>query len=77
MRFVVRARGDVPLTVVLEPSGMEYVLEPGDHFVFEWVDEMGTLPGAFDHTSTSLTISEGSVSARMWNSRGDELSMIG
>jgi hypothetical protein len=63
MRFVVTARGDGPLTVVLEPSGMEYVLDPGDHFVFEWADAMGTVVGAFDHTSTSVTI--------------DELSMIG
>jgi hypothetical protein len=77
MKFVVRADGDLPLTIVLEPSGMEYVLKSGDHFVFDWAEGDGELLGTFNHTATSLTIGEGNGPARMWNSRGEEISMIG
>ncbi|WP_125778244.1 hypothetical protein [Antribacter gilvus] len=71
------AGGPSPVTVVLEPSGMEYVLQPGDHFEFEWEDVTGDLIGTIDHQPHTITIGEGSGRARMWNSNGDELSMLG
>jgi len=56
---------------------MEWVLQPGDHFVFEWLEGDGRLLGGFYHSAAALVISEGSCQARMWNSEGEELSMIG
>jgi len=76
MTFVVKADGKHPLTVILEPWGMEYVLEPGDHFVFEDVDEEDALLVEDAHMPQTLTIWTQSTS-RMWDSRGNEMSLIG
>lgn len=77
MRFRVGARGPQPLTVVLEPSGAEYVLDPGDYFEFEWEESRGSLIGTIDHSPDTVTIGEGSGRARMWNSNGEEMSTLG
>jgi hypothetical protein len=77
MQLVIEAKGDVPLTVVLEPSGMEYTLAPGDHFVFQLTGETEPLPIEIVHSETTLTFSEGSARARLWDSKGTELSLIG
>lgn len=77
MRFRVGARGPTPVTVVLEPSGAEYVLQPGDYFEFEWEDAPGTPIGMIEHAPDTITIGEGNGRARMWNSNGDEMSMLG
>jgi hypothetical protein len=76
MKVMVKADGERPLTVILEPYGMEYELQPADHFVFEWVDEKRPLQGVFAHTPTTLTITAEDT-ARMWDSRGNEMSMFG
>jgi len=77
MRFQVGARGTSPVTVVLEPSGAEYMLQPGDYYEFEWEDAPGPLLGMIIHEPDVITIGEGNGRARMWNSRGEEMSMIG
>jgi hypothetical protein len=77
MRFAVTAHGGSPLTVVLEPSGAEYVLAPGDHFVFEWLEEPGSLLGSIDHEPSQITIGQPNGTARMWNSQGEEMSIVG
>jgi hypothetical protein len=77
MRFRVYAQGTSPVTVVLEPSGAEYVLQPHDYFEFEWEEGPGPLVGTIDHAPDTITICEGGGRARMWNSNGDEMSMIG
>jgi len=77
MRFRVGVRGPSPVTVVLEPSGAEYVLQPGDYFEFEWEDAPGPLIGTIDHAPGLITIGEGNGRARMWNSHGEEISMLG
>lgn len=79
MRFRVDARGLVPITVVLEPTGAEYVLQPGEYFDFEWEDppaELAGLIGSITHEPDVITIGEGGGRARMWNSDGEEMSMI-
>lgn len=77
MKLIVQADGTTPLTVQLEPSGMEYVLKPGDHFIFEWPEGDGKLLGGFYHSATSLTVDQGSADIRLWNSHGEELSIVG
>lgn len=77
MRFRLGARGPSPLTVVLEPSGAEYILESGDYFEFEWEESSKALMGTLEHRPDKVTIGEGGGRARMWNSSGDELSMFG
>jgi hypothetical protein len=79
MRVVIQADGTTPLTVVLEPSGMEYVVEPGDHLVYEWsvLSSTSTLLGSIGHEPSTITIGEASGPSRLWNSRGEELSIIG
>ena len=77
MRFRVGVRGPSPVTFVLEPSGAEYVLQPGDYYEFEWEDAPGLLVGTIDHEPDVITIGQGSGRARMWNSRGEEMSMLG
>ena len=77
MRFRVYAEGKSPVTVRLEPSGAEYVLPPDDYFEFEWEDTPGPLVGTIGHKPDMVIIGEGSGRARMWNSKGDEMSMIG
>jgi hypothetical protein len=57
--------------------GNGVLLEPGDHLVFEWGDEYAGLDGGFVHTPTTLTIHQGSPDARMWDSRGNEMALIG
>lgn len=77
MRFRVGAGGSNPIAVVLEPSGAEYTLSPGDYFEFEWEESDGGPIGMVEHGQDTVTISEGGGRSRMWNSDGDEMSMIG
>jgi hypothetical protein len=78
MRFYVTADTDSPpLRVILEPYGMEYVLAPGDHFVFEWPEEPNSMAGSIEHEPGQITIGQSNSKARIWNSHGEELSMFG
>jgi hypothetical protein len=77
VRFRVGAHGPSPVTVVLEPSGAEYVLQPGDYFEFEWEDAPGAPIGMIEHAPDTVTVAEGAGRARMWNSDGNEMSMLG
>ncbi len=79
MKIRIDARGETPLTLVLEPSGMEYVLAPGDHVIYEWNDGAGSssLGGGIVHEASTLTIGEAGGQSRLWNSRGEEMSIIG
>lgn len=76
-RFRVGAKGPSPVTVVLEPSGAEYVLQLGDYMGFEWEDEPGQLAWTVDHAPDLITVGQGIVQARMLNSHGEEMSMLG
>ncbi|WP_328913318.1 MULTISPECIES: hypothetical protein [unclassified Streptomyces] len=77
MRFMVSA-DSVPVTVQFEPSGAEYVVRAGDHLIVEWPDGPGGLLGGIDHSPDGLVISEpGNGLSRIWNSRGEELSILG
>jgi hypothetical protein len=78
MRFMVSAGSDVAVTVLFEPSGAEYVIQPDDHLVVEWPEGPGGLLGGIDHSSSGLVISEpGNGMSRIWNSSGEELSIVG
>jgi hypothetical protein len=79
MKIRIDAQGETPLILVLEPSGMEYVLAPGDHVIYEWTDDTGSSPliGTIAHEPSTLTIGEAGGQSRLWNSRGEEMSIIG
>jgi hypothetical protein len=79
MKIRIDARGETPLTLVLEPSGMEYVLAPGEHVIYEWTDGTGSssLIRAIVHEPSTLTIGEAGGPSRLWNSQGEEMSIIG
>ena len=79
MKIRIDAQGETPLTLVLEPSGMEYVLATGDHVVYEWTDGTSSSPviGTITHEPSTLTIGEAGGQSRLWNSQGDEMSIIG
>ncbi|MFD9725241.1 hypothetical protein [Streptomyces sp. NPDC059072] len=79
VKFVVQAGPGTPLTVQFEPQGTEFELAPGDHLTVEWpVRAEGRLLGGVTHEPDRLTLSEPSGgSARLWNSRGEELSVFG
>lgn len=77
MRFRVLAR-EVGMTVTFEPSGAEYVVEAGDHLIVEWPDGPDGLLGSIDRLPDGLVISErGNGLSRIWNSKGEELSILG
>jgi len=77
MRFRIGAAGPNPVTVVLEPSGAEYTLQSGDYFEFQWDESERGPVGMIEHGQDTVTVSEGGGRSRMWNSNGDEMSMIG
>ncbi|MFI5765042.1 MULTISPECIES: hypothetical protein [unclassified Streptomyces] len=79
MKFVVQAGPSTPLTVQLEPQSTEFELSPGDYLTVEWPTEgPGKLLGGFTHEPDRLTLSEPpGGSARIWNSRGKELDILG
>ena len=61
MRFRVGVKGPSPVTVVLEPTGAEYVLQPGDYYEFESLGAPGPLIGTIDHEPGMITIGEETV----------------
>lgn len=77
MRLRVGASGPLPVTVALEPSGMEYLLQSGDYFEFEGQHAPGKLIWSIGHEPDVITIGQEGGAARMWNSSGEEMSMIG
>jgi hypothetical protein len=77
MKFDVMAQGDSPLVVAIEPYGTEYVLAPGDHLVFEWLDLPDSLHGSIEHEAGRITVGVPNARSRVWNSQGDELSIYG
>ena len=79
MKIRIDAGGESPLTLVLEPSGMEYVLAPGDHVIYEWIEatDPSSLTGSVTHEASTLTIGEAGGPSRLWNSQGEEMSIIG
>ncbi|SNT29805.1 hypothetical protein SAMN05421812_104331 [Asanoa hainanensis] len=78
MKFLIQASGDAPVIVTFEPSGAEYSIGAGDHMVVEWPDADGPLMGTIQHSPTGLTVGEPSGRmARIWNSSGAELSILG
>ncbi|MFH8928326.1 hypothetical protein ACH4D4_14850 [Streptomyces pristinaespiralis] len=66
---------DGPLTVQFEPSGMEYVLSPGEHMDVEWPPVApGEIAGDIEHGAGTVTVSaRGSGFARAWNAQGAEV----
>lgn len=81
MRFMVSAGSEVAITVLFEPSGAEYDVQPGDHLIIEWPEggeESGGLLPGIDHSPEGLVISEpGTGLCRIWNANGEELSILG
>lgn len=77
MRVLVMAKKRSPVTVVLEPSGMQFVLQPEDYFEFEWEDSPESMLGFIDHKPDRITIGQGSGRIGMWNSSGEEMPIIG
>ena len=76
MRFRIRATGPAQLNFLLEPSGAEYVLAPGDYFEFWWEESDAPPIAEIVVTPDGVTVSEGRGLARMWDSSGDELAMF-
>lgn len=77
MRFMVSAE-EVAIMVTFEPSGAEYAIEAGDHLIVEWPEGPGGLLGAVEHSPSGLVIGEpGNGLSRIWNSNGEELSILG
>jgi hypothetical protein len=74
MKVQIRNTTDDRLTIVLEPSGVEYLLAPGDYLVYEW---SGDWEATLDHGSAELTIGASGVEDRIWNSQGKQMSVIG
>jgi hypothetical protein len=86
MRFKVTNKFRVPMTVLLEPSGAQLTLDADDFLIFEWPGTPGPLftqlskeppPGEFIHEEDAVMIVEsGGINSRLWNSAGDELSLL-
>jgi hypothetical protein len=88
VRFIMSAGKTTPLAVQFEPSGAEYVLQPGDHLVIEWPDIPTRFPdgpnssehyASIEHSPTGVVVIEPDcgLESRIWDSSGNELSILG
>jgi hypothetical protein len=75
MWLEVRARVS-RLTLRFEPSGVEYVIEAGDHVLIEWPDAPEGFHGGFDYESDNMLAvlaPGGPENLHVFDSRGEQL----